>query len=105
TIETVEDSMDNMEFSVALSAIWNLVSRTNKYIDETEPWKLVKEEDKQARLGNVMAHLVESLRTMAVMLRPFLTETPVKIFSQLGITDEALQTWDSLKERGLVQVG
>src|SRR5699024_8289092 len=102
TIEKVQSSMDKMEFSVALSAIWHLVSRTNKYIDETEPWKLIKDETKRDRLGNVMAHLVEALRTVAIMIRPFLTETPVKMFEQLGITDETHQNWESLTEPGLV---
>ncbi|HIV74430.1 MAG TPA: methionine--tRNA ligase [Candidatus Pseudogracilibacillus intestinigallinarum] len=105
TIEKVQSSMDKMEFSVALSTIWHLVSRTNKYIDETEPWKLMKDETKRDRLGNVMAHLVEALRAVAIMIRPFLTETPVKMFEQLGITDEAHQTWESLTERGIVPAG
>ncbi|WP_442962022.1 methionine--tRNA ligase [Pseudogracilibacillus sp. SO10305] len=105
TIEKVQSSMDKMEFSVALSAIWHLVSRTNKYIDETEPWKLIKDETKRDRLGNVMAHLVEALRTVAIMIRPFLTETPVKMFEQLGITDETHQNWESLTERGIVPAG
>ena len=105
TIEKVQSSMDKMEFSVALSTIWHLVSRTNKYIDETEPWKLMKDETKRDRLGNVMAHLVEALRAVAIMIRPFLTETPSKMFEQLGITDEAHQTWESLTERGIVPAG
>ena len=105
TIEKVQSSMDKMEFSVALSAIWHLVSHTNKYIDETEPWKLIKDETKRDRLGNVMAHLVEALRTVAIMIRPFLTETPVKMFEQLGITDETHQNWESLTERGIVPAG
>ncbi|MEJ8777280.1 methionine--tRNA ligase [Pseudogracilibacillus sp. ICA-222130] len=105
TIEKVQSSMDKMEFSVALSTIWHLVSRTNKYIDETEPWKLIKDETKYDRLGNVMAHLVEALRVVAIMIRPFLTETPVKMFEQLGITDEAYQTWESLTEHGIVPAG
>src|SRR5699024_1716227 len=62
TITKVEDAMEEMQFSVALSSIWQLISRTNKYIDETEPWILAREEEKRNRLGNVMAHLVESIR-------------------------------------------
>lgn len=52
-----------------------------------------------------MAHLVEALRTVAIMIRPFLTETPVKMFEQLGITDETHQNWESLTERGIVPAG
>ena len=105
TVQEVEKAMEKMEFSVALTAIWNLVSRTNKYIDETEPWKLVKEEDKRDRLGNVMVHLVESLRVTAIMLRPFLTQAPTNMFAQLGIEDESLQTWDSMSELGKITTG
>ena len=105
TVTKVTEALDNMQFSVALSSIWDLVSRTNKYIDETEPWVLARDEDSRERLGNVMAHLAESLRVIAVMLRPFLTEAPREICQQLGITDENLQTWDSLKELGQIAAG
>lgn len=105
TIEKVEQAMDNMQFSVALSSIWNLVGRTNKYIDETEPWKLAKDSAEKERLGNVMAHLAESLRMTAVMLQPFITESPAEIFRQLGVRDEALQNWESLREIGQIPAG
>lgn len=105
TIKKVEDAMEEMQFSVALTAIWKLISRTNKYIDETEPWVLIKDEAKKDRLGNVMAHLAESLRIAGVMLRPFITEAPVEIFKQLGIQDEALQVWDSIYEQGKIAAG
>ena len=105
TVTKVEGAMDDMQFSVALASIWQLVSRTNKYIDETEPWGLAKEEHHQARLGNVMAHLAESLRLTAVLLKPFLTESPDEIFAQLGITDETLQQWDSLYSFGHIPAG
>ncbi|MFA1822357.1 methionine--tRNA ligase [Virgibacillus oceani] len=105
TIEKVEEAMENMQFSVALSSLWQLISRTNKYIDETEPWILAKDEAKKERLGNVMAHLAESLRKAAVMLQPFLTESPDEIFRQLNITDEALKEWDSVYTDGQIQAG
>ncbi|MGM8215723.1 methionine--tRNA ligase [Bacillaceae bacterium W0354] len=105
TRKDVEHAMENMEFSVALSTIWQFVSRSNKYIDENEPWVLAKDESKRDRLGNVMAHLVESLRQIAIMLQPFLTSTPRRIFDQLGIDDQSLQTWDSLEKYDLVQNG
>ncbi|WP_188207376.1 methionine--tRNA ligase [Alkalibacillus aidingensis] len=99
----VEEAMENMEFSVALSTLWQFVSRSNKYIDENEPWVLAKDESQKDRLGNVMAHLVESLRQIAIMLQPFLTSTPHKVFNQLGIQEDSLKTWDSLDQFDLVK--
>src|SRR5699024_10386747 len=92
-------------FSDALSSIWQLIGRTNKYIDETEPWVLAKDETQKIRLGNVMAHLVESLRKIAILLKPFLTEAPEKIFQQLSIVKESQQTWDSLYEQHAIEEG
>lgn len=105
TVVKYEEAMDHMQFSVALTNLWQLVSRTNKYIDETQPWKLAKEEDKIDELASVMAHLAESLRRTAVMLKPFLTETPKKIFEQLDCEDPLLQSWDSLQEFGIIPEG
>ncbi|MBM7555168.1 methionine--tRNA ligase [Thalassobacillus pellis] len=105
TKEQVEEALENMEFSVALSNLWQFVSRTNKYIDETQPWVLAKDEANKERLGNVMAHLAESLRHIAIMLQPFLTRTPGQIFKQLGITADKYQTWDSMEQVGLIPEG
>ena len=105
TVQKYEEAMENMEFSVALTSLWQLVSRTNKYIDETQPWILAKDESKREELGNVMVHLAESLRYIAVLLQPFLTQTPKKIFSQLNITDPYLQSWESLETFGLIPSG
>ncbi len=102
TVVKYEEAMDEMQFSVALSTIWQLVSRTNKYIDETQPWALAKDEAKMDELASVMVHLAESLRRIAIMLKPFLTATPKKIFEQLDCEDPLLQSWDSLKEFGLI---
>ena len=104
TIAKYEESMEAMEFSVALSTVWQLVSRTNKFIDETQPWTLAKEE-KTEELGRVMSHLAESLRVIAILLKPFLTKTPGEIFAQLNITDEKLQSWDSLANFGVIPSG
>nr|WP_222860491.1 methionine--tRNA ligase [Bacillus rubiinfantis] len=105
TVKKYEEAMEKMEFSVALTAIWQLVSRTNKFIDETQPWSLAKDESKQTELASVMVHLAESLRRMAVLLKPFLTRTPGGIFKQLGIYDESLQSWESLKTFGAIPTG
>ncbi|SET74193.1 methionyl-tRNA synthetase [Oceanobacillus limi] len=102
TIEKVENALEDMQFSVALSSLWQLISRTNKYIDETEPWILAKDDQKRARLGNVMAHLADSLRIVAVMLQPFLTNAPAEIFKQLGIKEESLKEWDTIYKHGLI---
>ncbi|WP_213021655.1 methionine--tRNA ligase [Siminovitchia terrae] len=101
-VKKYEEAMENMEFSVALASIWLLISRTNKYIDETEPWILAKDEEKRHELGSVMVHLAESLRRAAILLQPFLTQTPKKIFEQLNITDEQFQTWESLETFGSI---
>lgn len=105
TIASYESSMEDMKFSVALQSVWELISRTNKYIDETEPWKLAKDETKKARLGNVMAHLAESLRVTAILLQPFLTEASKAIFYQLGAEDESLHDWESIYNRHMLPEG
>lgn len=105
TIKLVEESLENMEFSVALAELWKLVSRTNKYIDETEPWKLAKDDSQKERLGNVMAHLADSLRIIGVMLKPFLTEAPTEIFRQIGVKDDNLKEWDSIHKLGQIVEG
>jgi methionyl-tRNA synthetase len=105
TVQKYEEAMEKMEFSVALTSVWQLVSRCNKFIDETQPWVLAKDEEKKAVLGDVMVHLAESLRRVAVLLKPFLTRTPDKIFAQLNVASEALQTWESLEEFGQIPAG
>ncbi|WP_226530446.1 methionine--tRNA ligase [Metabacillus niabensis] len=102
TIKKYEEAMENMEFSIALSSLWQFVSRTNKYIDETQPWVLAKNEEDNEKLASVMVHLAESLRITAVLLKPFLTETPNKIFDQLGIRTETLKNWDSILAFGQI---
>jgi methionyl-tRNA synthetase len=105
TVAKYEEAMEKMEFSVALTSIWQLVSRTNKYIDETQPWKLAKSEETKDALASVMVHLAESLRRTAILLQPFLTRTPNGIFEQLGINDEALKAWESLEMFGSIPAG
>lgn len=104
TVEKYEEHMEKMEFSVVLTTLWQLISRNNKYIDETQPWVLAKE-GKTEELATVMVHLAESLRRIAILIKPFLTETPNRIFDQLNIQEESLKNWDSLKEFGLLPSG
>ena len=91
----VEASIDALKIPEALESIWTLISRANKYIDETTPWILAKDEEKKERLGTVLYNLLETLRFVLVMISPFLTETSVKINAQLNTK---VTTWESLKE-------
>ncbi|MBF0934533.1 MAG: methionine--tRNA ligase [Abiotrophia defectiva] len=81
-------AMDAMSLGAALSHVMAIVSRTNKYIDETMPWVLVKEEATLGQLRSVMNHLAEALRLVAHLSRPFMTQAPAKIFEQLGLNDQ-----------------
>lgn len=100
TVKAYHESMENLQFSVALATVWKFISRTNKYIDETTPWVLAKDETQKDMLGNVMAHLVENIRFAAVLLRPFLTNAPYQIFEQLNINNQVLHEFDSLSQYG-----
>ncbi|MFX3673676.1 MAG: methionine--tRNA ligase [Paenisporosarcina sp.] len=103
-IERYEVNMENMQFSIVLSDVWSLISRTNKYIDETQPWVLAKSEEDKQKLGAVMWNLAESLRQTAVLIQPFMTNAPKQIAEQLGILHESL-TWDSLDISTSIPVG
>jgi methionyl-tRNA synthetase len=80
--------MDNLQFNDAMDATWKLIARANKYIDETEPWNLAKDPEKQSALDSVMAHLAESLRLIALLIQPVMTHAPKQIFGQLGFDDQ-----------------
>lgn len=105
TPEKVEEFMDNMQFSLALSEIWKAIARTNKYIDETMPWNLAKNLENRGRLGTVLYNLAESIRIISILLRPFMTRTPQKIWEQLGIKEGEITDWDSAKQWGLLPAG
>ena len=90
-----EASMEKMQFSVVLSELWSIISRTNKYIDETAPWVLAKDESDKGKLASVMAHLASSLQQIAILLQPFMTKAPIQIIEQLGL-DETKLAWDNL---------
>ncbi|MCT8136357.1 methionine--tRNA ligase [Anaerobacillus sp. CMMVII] len=104
TVVKVETAMEDMEFSVALAAIWQLVSRTNKYIDETQPWVLAKSEENKEQLGSVLYHLAESIRYVSILIQPFLTSTPKKIWEQLSVGAE-VTSWESLNKFGQLNSG
>ncbi len=84
TPKKVEELMDAYQFSNALAEIWKLISRTNKYIDETTPWALAKDEDKKDRLETVMYNLCEAIRIAAELIAPVMTRTTPAILEQIG---------------------
>ncbi|WP_442916750.1 methionine--tRNA ligase [Lutispora sp.] len=101
----VDELMNKLLFSNALAEIFKLVGRANKYIDETTPWTLAKDESKKDRLGTVLYNLAEALRYIAVLITPFMPNTPEKIFSQLGIKDGELKTLESLNDYRGIKAG
>jgi len=103
--QLVEEQMNKLQFSQALVEIWKVIGECNKYIDATQPWVLGKDPEKKDRLGNVMRMLAECIRFVAVLITPVMPRTPERIYAQLGVTDESLTTWDSLKEFGLLPAG
>lgn len=104
TVIKVEEALDKMLFSQALTSIWQLIGRTNKYIDETMPWALAKDETQQERLGTVMYNLVESIRIISILLQPFMPSTSEKIWHQIGL-DQSLTSWDFAKSWNVSKVG
>lgn len=102
TITNTENYMDKLLLSDATTEIWKLVKRSNKYIDETAPWILARDENKKLTLANVLYNLAESLRIISILIEPFMPNTPKLIREQLGITDPYLTTWDSLNKWGLL---
>ena len=103
--ERVEQHMNEFQFSLALSDIWQFIARCNKYIDQTEPWVLAKDESNRERLGTVMYHLIESIRIVAALIAPVMPHTPAKICEQIGLADDSLLTFESLHTFGLYPAG
>ena len=96
TTNKFEHTMKELEIANSLQEIWSLVSRTNKYIDETAPWVLAKEENTE-KLASCIYHLIENLRRIAILISPFMQSTSENIFNQLGIKDTKQKTWESLE--------
>ena len=101
----VDEQMEKLQFSQALAEVWKVIGECNKYIDLTQPWVLGKDPEKKDRLANVMLTLAECVRFAAVLIGPFMPSTPARIFTQLGVEDESLKSWDSLKTFGLLPAG
>lgn len=91
-IAEYKTKMDESRFSDALAAVWQLVSQTNKYIDQTTPWILAKNENDgdAEKLANVMAHLAASLRVIGLLISPIMTHAPKEIFTQLGLDNQSI---------------
>jgi methionyl-tRNA synthetase len=102
-ITSYEASFERLRFSVALSDVWAIVSRANKYIDETTPWILARDENKKDELYAVLYNLIESLRIVSILISPVLTEAPNKIFEQLGIKDSKVKEYESVKQFGKIE--
>lgn len=98
--DKVEKAMEKFQFSVALEEIWKLVRRGNKYVDESEPWILARDEEKKERLNTVLYNLAETLRIVSVLTYPFITGTALEIRRQLGIEEEV--KWDDALTFGLL---
>jgi len=103
--QKVEELMDKLQFSAALTEIWKAISRANKYIDETMPWVLAKSDENKPRLASVLYNLAESLRIVSILIQPFMPETPEKIWDQLGIEDKSILQWDSAGQWGRYPAG
>ncbi|WP_432823060.1 methionine--tRNA ligase [Trichloromonas sp.] len=103
-ITSVDDMMNELAFNKTLQAIWELVSAANKYIDETAPWALAKDEKLRPRLGTVMYNLLEGTRLIALLVAPFMPETGASILVTLGL-DQTDLTLDGNDTWGLLQPG
>ncbi|WP_366923401.1 methionine--tRNA ligase [Metallumcola ferriviriculae] len=102
----VEALIEKMELANSLAVIWELVNKANKYIENTAPWSLAKDEAKADRLASVMYNLVEAIRIVTVLCSPFMPNLLDKIWQQLGVQGtEELQAWESSKQWGLFPSG
>ncbi|MGL4485205.1 MAG: methionine--tRNA ligase [Anaerovoracaceae bacterium] len=90
----VEGHMDKFEFNLALDSIWEIIRRSNKYIDENEPWVLAKNADDKARLFTILHNLAEALRIVSILIYPFMHTTSAEIRKQLGLNSELEPKWE-----------
>lgn len=107
-IKKLEECMDTYHVSNALTELWAIISRSNKYIDETAPWALAKSEDGQEKLKSVMNHLAEILRKIGIMVAPFMAETSRKILLQLGLANKDkndFSDWETLQSNNIIPEG
>ena len=100
TVKTVDAKMSELRVADSIDAIFELLDRSNKYIDETTPWSLAKDSEKVSRLATVLYNLLEAIRISAVLLRPYLPETSEKILDQLNTQK---RDYDSIQEWGRME--
>lgn len=100
----VEEIMNKLRLSDAVDKIWELISRTNKYIDETMPWALAKDEDNKDRLAAVLYNLSESIRIISILISSFMPDTAKRINEQFNFTDDET-SWESTKTFGVIEEG
>ncbi|MCL6614842.1 MAG: methionine--tRNA ligase subunit beta, partial [Firmicutes bacterium] len=93
SLAALEEHMARLEIGDALAAVFRLVGKANKYIDEAAPWRLAKRPEDRERLGSVLYTMAEVLRIAAIALTPFLVETPGKIWGQLGLDGDPAKAW------------
>lgn len=109
TINEFEEKMKEFEISDALKTIWKLISRTNKYIDETAPWALAKNEEEKEKLESVMYHLIANLKQIAIMIRPFIEETSDNMLKQMGMNENVkwqdLDNYKKIKNIKVIEKG
>ncbi|QEK13377.1 methionine--tRNA ligase [Crassaminicella thermophila] len=101
----VEERMNALDFSNALEEIWKLVRRTNKYIDETTPWILAKDDANKDRLDTILYNLADSIRIISILILPFMHTTSKKIWVQLGIDHGQGTSWEDTFEFGKLPSG
>ena len=105
-VKKFESGMESMGISQAIKDVWAFISRANKYIDETMPWALAKDESKKAELATVMYNLAESLRIVSGLISPYMPHTAPKIYAQLGFSDDfGKVTLDDLRKWGGTPAG
>ena len=102
SVKNFEEEMNKLQFNEALESAWKLIRRTNKYIDETMPWALAKDEANKATLDTVLYNLCESIRIVSTLINPIMNATAKKIYTQLGITNEEITTWESIQSFGKI---
>lgn len=102
TVKKVEKCFETYRVADAVEAVLNLAKRSNKYIDETMPWALAKDENKKARLGTVLYNLLEAIRYIAILLTPFMPQTAEKIFEQMNCD---IKDYDSMNTFGALKAG
>lgn len=102
TVKKVEKCFETYRVADAVEAVLNLAKRSNKYIDETMPWALAKDESKKARLGTVLYNLLETIRYIAILLTPFMPQTAEKIFEQMNCD---IKDYGSMNTFGALKAG